>query len=389
MMGWLPVFFLYFNQYVTLSQTIQLGAIYYFSVCFWEIPSGYFSDRFGRRLILILAGCALVVSYSVFLLATGFFGLALGQFLLALGIAMMSGSDTAFLYDSLLSDGRQEEYADFEAKAQKYGFAAVTFASLAGGFLGLIDLRLAYLLSLIGAVVMVVIALRFVEPDIAEQTEKPPLSLFASVFACLSLLKNKVLLWIFGVMSLMYSLEHIVFEFYQPYVKLLKIDWLDSGSASMVSGIVIAISMFGGTLGAAYSVRIFRRIGVKAILFIAFAFQLTIVGGLSVYLAPLLLILVMFRNFPMALIHAPVNATIAPRVDSQLRATYLSIQSLSARLVLSLFLYFLSMRLDPSLPLDWNALSDVLKTSLLFGVGLVLVTIVFAPTIKLISESEK
>lgn len=382
--GWLPVFFLYFSQFVSLSEVIQLGAIYYFSVCLCEVPSGYFSDRVGRRLTLLLAGISFLLSYCIFLQAEGFIDLAIGQFLLALGIAMMSGTDTALLYDSLLSSNLQQHYADYEARGQKYSLGASATASLAGGILGLVDLRLAYVMSLVGAVWMVWLTWSFVEPDRHASGQQNTQTMIVTIRQCFGYLADKVLAWLFAAMVLMYSLEHIAFEFYQPYIKLLDIDWLASNGSSMttlISGIVIAISMFGGALGAAYSVRLYHHFGVKSLLFAAFAIQLLIVAGLSIFLGSLMLCMVIFRNFPMAIIHAPVNATIAPRIGSHLRATYLSIQSLSARLAFSALLFVLSLSIDPAQQIDWSSLSKVLREALAFGVIGTLGVILLAPAL--------
>ena len=396
LLGWLPVFFLYFSQFVSLAEVLQLSALYYFSVCVCEVPSGYFSDRFGRRLTLILAGISFLVGYTAYLLADGFALLAAGQFFLAFGIAMMSGTDTAFLYDSLLSSGKEDDYAVAEARGQKFGFTGLSIACIVGGALGLWDLRLPYLFSLLGALWMIWLSWHFVEPPAATQSAlrsadglQLDRSLIASLINCVGLLRDKVLAWLFGVMALMYCLEHMAYEFYQPYIKILHIDWLRGDSSPLVSGLIIAISMFGGTLGAAYSVRLYQRLGVRALLYIAFAMQLLIIGGLSIVLSTSMLLLVMFRNFPMAMIHAPVNATIAPRVASHIRATYLSIQSLSARLLFSLVLLFLSQGLDSNQGLDWQSLSQVLRQALTFGIVGTVIAILLAPSAARILENNK
>ncbi len=383
-MGWLPVFFLYFNQFASLPQVIQLGAVYYFSVCLWEVPSGYFSDRIGRRITLLLAGISFLISYGVFLYATSFSELALGQFFLAFGMAMMSGTDTAFLYDSLLSVDQQQDYAEHEATGQKYSLAALALASLAGGLVGLLDLRLAYVLSTLGAIWMVWLSWQFVEPPRHATNGLQVASMAITIGQCIALLRDRVLAWLFGVMALMYCLEHIVFEFYQPYIKLLNFGWLstaDTSYAPVISGLVIAISMFGGSIGAAFSVRLYNRFGVKNLLLMAFLIQLLIIAGLSLLVSSVLLTLVIFRNTPMAIIHAPVNATIAPRIGSHLRATYLSIQSLSARLLFSGVLFLLSLSIESEYQLDWSSLSLVLREALGFGIIGVIGAILLAPAI--------
>jgi len=381
MLGWLPIFFLYFNQFVDLPDVIRLGAIYYFSVCICEVPSGYFSDRAGRRVTLLIGGFAFISSYLTFLFAASFIGLAAGQFLLALGIAMMSGTDTAFLYDSLCDLDKQEEYAHHEARGQKYSLAALAAASLAGGALGMVDLRLAYVLSLGGACCTVWLAWRFVEPAAHGKSGRTTGTMTDTITECIRYLSNPVLAWLFGVMMLMYCLEHVAFEFYQPYIKLLDLEWLQQQGTPMISGLVIATSMFGGTIGAAYSVQLYQRLGVKKLLFSAFLIQLVIVGGLALVLGSAMLCLVVFRNFPMAMIHAPVNDTIAPRIGSHLRATYLSLQSLSARLAFSTLLFLLSKSIDGAGEVDWPSLSRVLRLALGFGMVGILIALVSAPRI--------
>jgi MFS family permease len=377
--GWLPVFFLFFNQFVTLSEVILLGAFYYFSVCIFEVPSGYFSDRVGRRISLMIAGFAYILANLAFLTADGFISLVFGQFFLALGIAMLSGTDTAFLYDSLLSANREQEYASYEAKGQAFSMAALCLSALAGGLLGMYDLRWPYFLSLFGAGWMLWLVWCFVEPATHRLNQTLDTTLWRTISECLRHLRDGVLAWLFGVMVLMYSLEHVVYEFYQPYIKLLEISWLSADSSPLVSGIVIATSMFGGTIGAAYSVRLSRRVGIKALLLFAFVIQLAIIASVSIFLSSLALGMVILRNFPMAMIHAPVNAAIAPRIGSHLRATYLSLQSLSARLAFSCLLLGLSSLVASQESIEWQSLSLVLRSALIYGVIGVAIALILAP----------
>ena len=365
--AWLPIFFLYFNQYLSLSEVIQLGSVYYFFVCLWEVPSGYFSDRIGRRPTLIIAGFALMLAYIAFLASDDFAGFIVGQILIALGMAMMSGTDSAFLYDSLLGCDRADEYEKWEAKSQKMSSGSAAIAAILGGLLGLVELEYAYYLSLASAFIMVVIAWRFVEPvNETRQTTESPLKTLGQ---CIRHLKHPVLGWVFAVMALMYCLEHIAYEFYQPYIKLLNLRWLQQDSSTLVSGMVLSVSMIGGAVGAAYSVRLNQYFGVVRLLFIAFAIQLAIIAGLSQLLWPGILFIVMLRNFPMSMIHAPVNSVIAPLIGSHLRATYLSIQSLAARLLFSIVLYMLSSSISGSELLSWEELSQVLSYALVFGLA--------------------
>ncbi len=376
--GWFPVFFLYFSSMVPLSSAILLGSIYYLCVTLSEVPSGYFSDRLGRRITMLVSAACFVASNVAFIAATDFTGLVFGQVLLALGMAFLSGTDTAFLYDSLLSLGTQEQYAVHEAHGQLLGTAGLALASLAGGVLGLADLRLPYGLALVGALWAFWLTWGCVEPPDRRQDGSGTESFLHSIRDCWRLLSDRVLAWLFGVMVFMYSLEHVAYEFYQPYLRLLDLEWFAGDTTTLVSGVVAGISMVGGVLGAAFSVRLHQRLGIRSLLYIAFATHLAIIGALAFVLAQWVLVLVILRNFPMVLIYAPVNAMIAPRIGSHLRATYLSIQSLMGRLVFSGLLLVLSSSVDHQ-PLAWSSLSLVLREAFVFAVASFAVAVALAP----------
>jgi hypothetical protein len=60
---WMPVFFLFFNEHLTVAQVLRLEAIYYVAVVVLEVPSGFFSDSNDRddwaslsRMQLVAAG---------------------------------------------------------------------------------------------------------------------------------------------------------------------------------------------------------------------------------------------------------------------------------------------------------------------------------------------
>lgn len=381
--AWITVFFLYMSQSLSLDQVIQLSAVYYLSVFVLEVPSGYFSDRIGRRTTLMIAAGALVASYCCFIIGGDFWWFAAGQFLLAAGIAMQSGTDTALLYDSLKALGRESEYAGREANAEQWGLIMLAIATLSGGVLGLIDLRLAYVFSLFSAIIMAVLVWRFVEPVHADETTALPQSFGKVVLSCFVKLREPLLGWIFLIVIVLYALAHIVYEFYQPYITLLQLPLLTASSyAPLISGIVISISMFGGAIGARASIAWQSKLGLIGVLAVAMLIQLGIVAAMAIAVSPLILALVCGRNFPMALVHAPVRAAIAPRIQRAQRATYLSLQGLSERLFFALLLLGLASGLEQGAPIAESTLLGILTSTLWIGIAAALMLFIFSGRIR-------
>ena len=386
--AWITVFFLYMSQSLPLDQVIELSAVYYLSVFVLEVPSGYFSDRIGRRTTLLLAASSLIGSYCCFIIGGDFWWFAAGQFLLASGIAMQSGTDTAFLYDSLKSLGREAEYAQREADAEQWGMIMLAIATLSGGALGLVDLRLAYVFSLCSAVTMGILAWRFTEPVHAPDTLSLPQSFVTVVLSCLARLRDPVLGWIFAIVIVLYAMAHIVYEFYQPYISLLQLPLLEASTyASLISGVVISISMFGGALGARASIALQGRLGLVGLLALAMFIQLGIVAAMAVAISPLVLMLVSARNFPMSLVVAPVRSAIAPRISREQRATYLSLQGLSERLFFALLLLGLASGIEQGVPVNEPTLLRILSSTLWIGIAAALLIFLFSARVRLLLKT--
>ena len=145
--------------------------------------------------------------------------------------------------------------------------------------------------------------------------------------------------------------------------------------------------MFGGAIGARASIAWQLRLGLVGILAVAMLLQLGIVAAMAFAFAPAVLALVCLRNFPMALVHAPVRAAIAPRIERYQRATYLSLQGLSERLFFALLLLFLAAELDPGAPVAAEALTSILGSTLWIGSIVAGLLFLFAPRLRRLLDS--
>ena len=383
---WLPIFFLYFTSVLSLTDALRLESIYFLAVVIFEVPSGYFSDALGRRRTMLLACSCLIAAYVLFFFGGSFGVFAIAQVLLAGGIAFNSGTETALLYESLDSVGRADEYADREAAVTRNLFIGSAVAALAGGAIAMIEIRLAYVLSFLSGVAVLLLALFFVEPPGRDTQRLSAGGFLKQLSACVRYWKDPLLRWLFLFMIMMVVLFHIPYEFYQPYLKLL-VQGDDPGSGGveltpLVTGVHTCLTMFIAAWFAARSIWLRDRIGFFGLLVAAAILVLVLIALMSFWLGIIVAVALLLRSCPRAMLTPPVNAVITPRLAQKNRATYLSLQSLTGRLGFSLTLFGLSwvtVAQDTEAQLAWPDLSRMLLISLVVGVVVAVILLLLAP----------
>ncbi len=375
--AWMPIFFLYFSEHMSLERVLQLEAIYYVVVVLLEVPSGYFSDVVGRKATLLISASALISAYVMFVIDTSFVMFVAAQVFLAVGLSFYSGTDTSFHYDSLASLGREQEFAQREAIVARNALLSGAIAALVGGCAGSFGLHWSYVASAVAGVGTLVIVLAFVEPGSHERATFVGVGFLRQLRLCAYYLRQRSLAWLFGFSVLMTVLNHVPYEFYQPYIKLISADFQISGAtAPAVAGLHMAVAMLIGAYVAARSIRIRDRVGIGPTLLLSGALQTALIAVMAIALQAWIVPLVLLRVAPRGLMIAPLNAAVTPRVPQAQRATYLSIQSLAGRLSFAAVLLGLSVLAGQGTDPDWPSLSRMLRACSLFAViGLVLLLI--------------
>lgn len=141
----MPIIVLFYEENgLGLKEVFLLKSVYSIAVVIFEIPAGYMADVWGRRNTLIV-GCWLVfggfLCYSFSYSLAAFF---LAEILLGTGQSMVSGADSALLYDTMLHYKREDEYLKYEGKVTMIGNFSEAMAGICGGFLAVSSLRLPF-----------------------------------------------------------------------------------------------------------------------------------------------------------------------------------------------------------------------------------------------------
>ena len=155
----------YQDNGLTLSDISILKAIYSIAIVILEIPSGYLADILGRKRTLIIGSVLGFMGFFTYSLSYGFMGFLIAEIILGFGQSLISGADSAMLYDTLEDMDRKDEYVKYEGRVISIGNLAETIAGVVGGLLVGISLRFPYIVQTGVAFIAIPASLLLIEPN--------------------------------------------------------------------------------------------------------------------------------------------------------------------------------------------------------------------------------
>ena len=129
---------------MSLSDIMQLQAIFGATVVALEFPSGYVADRLGYRLALLTGAVFWLLGWVVYALGTTFTAMVFAEVLLGIGLAFTSGSDSALLFVSLKATDQIARYTHWEGTVRAAAQVSEAVSSGVGGLLYSIAPRLPF-----------------------------------------------------------------------------------------------------------------------------------------------------------------------------------------------------------------------------------------------------
>ncbi len=339
---WQAIWFLYFQKELSAAEAILLAAVYDITTTALEVPSGYMSDRLGRRFTLIIAIAVKIAGALLLAFGDTFVAFALAQVLLGASMAFASGTDTSLLYESLTRENQETEIQAHEQRAWRFSFTALAVSSVTGGLLAAIAPMWAFLATAVAAGVALCIATKFEEPvhtrdQALLRNGETQLTAIAKAF------QQPTLTWLFFLAAGMYTFSHVPFVFGQPFILEAINSAKLSLDASVVSGAVTATMMLVSVATSWLAPALQRRFGVGPVFLIALGMQVVLIGTLAITNHPAAIALLFLRMVPDSLARPYILARIHPLLGDDSRATYLSVQSFCGRLLFATTLFLSSL----------------------------------------------
>ena len=221
----MPIIVLFFEEHgLSLTQIMILQATYSFTVALFEIPSGFFADIYGRRLSLFYGSIFIFIGYLIFSFFSGFNEFFVAEIFLGIGGSLVSGADSAIIYDTLLELKEDEDYTKIEGRNYAIGNVSEGIAGVLGGFLALTSLDLPVYIQTFVMFFSIPISYSLIEPKSSYKLAKSLNSILIIVKE--TFLHNNKLKWYIiyssamgiGTLSIAWFVQPFLIELQTPLV---------------------------------------------------------------------------------------------------------------------------------------------------------------------------
>ncbi len=334
---WMPVWIIFATDEVglTFAQLGAIGPAFYVITSFGQPLAGALADRFGR-VRTIRASLLIFMAFTAwFAFSDGFWMAAVAWSLWGLAMVAITGTDSAFLHDSLQALGRERDFERQAGRAFAVRSGALVLATLAGGVIaGEIGGRGALLAGTTSTGIALMISVFFREPPRHEGDSEPHGPSYMALLRETLRLAGRTPTIRYSLIFSALLIAAMVPEFYllQPFLKEqgVEVGWLFS--------VLQAPARIATVFAAALAFWLAMRFGiVRTLASMPFWVVLVYVGiGLLDNLGAigLFVILGLARGAQMPLMEGYLNR----RVPSRLRATALSLNHMGWALIMLPFL---------------------------------------------------
>ena len=149
---------------MSMHEVFVLQGVFGLSIAVFEFPSGYLADRLGYRRTLVAASALTLAGWCAYAAAGSFTHVLVAELVMGVGLSLVSGTDSALLFESLSELGRSETYRVWDGRRRFVGQSAEALAALGAGVMYVWWERLPFVLEIAMWAAALVVALRFVEP---------------------------------------------------------------------------------------------------------------------------------------------------------------------------------------------------------------------------------
>ena len=310
---------------LSLTNIFMLESVLVASILVAEIPAGIIGDRFDRRRLVGAGFVFNAIAEILFAAGTNFSIYALSFVMSGLSIAMLTGVQDAYIYDSLGDDADAKAVGAWGHLSALMLTAGVT-GSVVGSALGSVDISLPALLSAAMAVVAAVCVAFLPQQNPKTHDKHPETSWISLKIGVKLLFTSPLLLYVAVGSNASFALFNAVYTLNQPLFAAQDVPIATWG----------VIAGAGQLLAAGYNYaagRIEKRVGRKTALLLAMGYG---AAGFCLMAVPHVLAVVSGFLLVVVGIHArgPITSAVTNKlIPAHRRATVLNVASSVGSLV--------------------------------------------------------
>lgn len=325
----MPVIVLFYQSNdMSMQDIFTLKAIYSFTLMFFEIPTGYLADKLGRRTSILIGSVLGVAGFLIYSFSFGFFEFVVAEIALGISLSLVSGADSAMLYDTLKAGNQSDKYTRIEGKISSAGNFAEALAGIIGGLIAVVSLRTPFYVQTFVAALAIPAALILREPEVVSQRLQTGFMQIPKIIKD-SLHINKKLKWTILLSAAIGASTLTMAWFVQPY-------FIMSGMAVAWFGVGWAVLNVAAGIGAYHAWRVELKVGSKSMVTLMVIMLAS--GFIAISVVPfipgfiILLVFYIFRGLATPTLRNYINQ----HTESEVRATVMSLRNFIIRLIFAI-----------------------------------------------------
>jgi MFS family permease len=231
--GILLPFFLTWGR-LTFVEVMFLQSYFTIMILVFEIPCGAIADYISRKFSLILGALTTAFAGLIYGSYPSIIIFTIGETLWALGAALTSGTNMAFIYDTLRKLGRENEISKVMARNRSFSLLGVAISAPVGSIIGAyFSLNLVMSLIFIPFILATIISLTLKEPNHNLEKKKNDKYLTIVKSGIKELTTNKILRLLAVEMVITEAIVFFLIWTYQVYLEALNFQLIFFGFVSM------------------------------------------------------------------------------------------------------------------------------------------------------------
>jgi len=253
-----PLAIIYFSK---VSGSYALGAsifgIIMLSSAVFEVPTGIWSDKVGRRGTIILGSWARLLAFLFYALAQNYTLLVIGAILEGLSRSFYSGNNDALLHDTLADDGLEGDYDIYLGKTSYPEQISLGLSAILGSIIANFSFSYLMWLSFLSQLGLLYVSYRFNEP---KSHTKGDSNLYTHLRQAIGLFITNKKLRLLSLGSMFgFAFGENKYQFRSAFVSTLWPIW--------ALGLSSILSNFGASISYYFSSQIIKRFSAKNILY--------------------------------------------------------------------------------------------------------------------------